>query len=130
MKNIIFETKEEYLELKKNWATYFNTEARHLDRDADGYKTRKLTASHFVLYALIRGRDWKSCLHSCSQDTMDEVTSNLKGNWFYQTKIFKEIFNFSDGRIALIKHLAVNFPNTERRLEAIRNEKAEITQVA
>jgi hypothetical protein len=127
MKNIIFETREDYLKFKKDWATYFNTEARHLDRGTYGNKERKLQASHFVIYALIRGRDWKACLHGCTSDTMEQVTRDLKGTWFYKSKIFKEAFNLSDGQIDLIKKAAAKFPENTAP-EATNKTREEITQ--
>lgn len=130
MKNILFETKEDYLKMKANWAKFFNTEARHLDRDEYGTKERKLGAPHFVLYAIIRGRDWKKCLQGASQDTMDAVKSSLNYRLFYESKTMKEIFNFSDRQIELIKITAESFPDVETSPESITIPKAEITQYA
>lgn len=106
MKNIIFKEKEDYLKFKKNWACYFNNEARHLDRDSYGTKTRKLSATHFVLYALIRGKDWKKCIDRCSEGTLSGIKSDLTSNWFYNSKRFNQIFNLTDGQIELIKNAA------------------------
>jgi hypothetical protein len=130
MKNILFKTKEDYLKLKENWAKYFNTEARHLDRDCYGTKARKLNATHFVLYAIIRGRDWEKCLQGASQDTLDDIKSNLKSRWFYESKRMKEIFNLSDGQIELIKNAAGSFPDVKTSPESYSEDKVEITQYA
>jgi hypothetical protein len=120
MKNILFETKEDYLKFKENWANYFNTEARNLETDCYGYKERKLTASHFVLYAIIRGKDWESCLQNCSENTLNEVTGNLKSAWFYQTRLFNKVFDITDEDIDMIKEAARNFPG----LEEVSTEQA------
>ena len=129
MKNILFATKEDYLKFKEEWAKYFNTEARHLDRGMYGNKKRKLNATHFVLYAIIRGRDWKACLQGCSTETLETVTSHLKSGWFYESKITKEVFNFSDRQIECIKQAAASFPRNIAP-EAITKPSTDITQYA
>lgn len=47
----VFETKEQYLEMRSNWKKFYNTE---------GGK-ECLNAYHFALYALLRGKDWRKC---------------------------------------------------------------------
>lgn len=64
-KQQFFATKEDYLAMRKAWATYFNTEARKLERNEYGNKIRKLNHSHFILYAILRGKDWKQLDEKC-----------------------------------------------------------------
>lgn len=74
MKHYIFETKENYLNMKQTWATYFNTEARNLKRNEYGNKEHKLTATHFALYAILRGKDPFNPLDNCSKKTLDDIS--------------------------------------------------------
>lgn len=124
----IFSTKEDYLKFKQHWASYFNTEARHLDRNVYGNKKRKLTGSHFVLYALIRGKDWKLAIQGCSGDTFHSIERDLKSRWFYESQVFKDAFKLSDGQIEAIKIKAGAFPDCETSQESHSEDKATINQ--
>lgn len=53
-----FETKEQYFEFVKQWRKSANSEGDD-----------KLTLQHFVLYALLRGRDINKCLSATSSDS-------------------------------------------------------------
>lgn len=70
-----FQSKEEYLKVKENWSTYFNQEARNLERNEYGNKLKKLTATHFFLYAILRDRDPMKTL---SENTSYETFSSIK----------------------------------------------------
>ena len=60
----LFESKEKYLEFKTNWKKVTN--------DAEG---PKLTLEHFILYQMIRGKNWKTCLAPTSKEsTIDSAT--------------------------------------------------------
>lgn len=56
-KKSIFESKEQYLTFIENWKKAAN------DKEGD-----KLTFQHFILYALLRGKDWKKCLSEHSTE--------------------------------------------------------------
>lgn len=73
MKTYIFENKENYLNMKQTWAQYFNTEARKLERNEYGNKIKKLTATHFVLYAILRGKDPLITINNCCWETLQNV---------------------------------------------------------
>lgn len=68
----IFESKEQYLEFIKNWKKACN--------DKEG---PKLTFEHFILYAMLRGRDYKKCISPSSSDsTIDLAEYIAKGKDF------------------------------------------------
>lgn len=59
----IFETKEQYFEFIKQWKQSANA-----DDDS------KLTLQHFILYALLKGRNWRKALaESSKEETLDNA---------------------------------------------------------
>ena len=72
MKNIIFETKEQYLDTIKAW------------KDTCKDKDFQFTAEQFALYAIIRGKDPKKCFASPEQQSKRKLTCQGKtGNETY-----------------------------------------------
>ena len=72
MKNIIFETKEEYLDTIKAW------------KDSCKDKDIQFTAEHFALYAIIRGKDPKKCFATPEQQSKKKLRCQGKhGNESY-----------------------------------------------
>lgn len=57
MENSIFETKEQYFELVKQWKQSANAE-----------EGPKLTLQHFIVYALLRGCNWRKSLADSSKE--------------------------------------------------------------
>lgn len=53
----IFETKEQYLEFIKNWKLACNTEG-----------SDKLELQHFILYRMLKGKNWRACLSESSRE--------------------------------------------------------------
>jgi hypothetical protein len=53
----VFETREQYFEFIKNWKLATN--------DKEG---PKLSFEHFIIYRMLKGKDWKVCLASTSSD--------------------------------------------------------------
>ena len=125
MKRILFKTKEDYLEMKKQWANYFNTEAQNGPMDQYGYRAKKLYAEHFILYAIMRGKDPEKCITTCSEDTRAGIISTLNSQWFYTSIRFKEVFNIDAEQIELIKKQAVKFFTPQP--EEIKKEKVPMT---
>ena len=66
MKNIIFETKEQYLNTIKAW------------KDSCKDKDIQFTAEHFALYAIIRGKDPKACFASPEKQSKRKLTCQGK----------------------------------------------------
>jgi len=98
MKTYFFNTKEEYLQMKQTWATYFNTEARKLKRNEYGNKQRKLLIIHFILYAILRGKDPQKCVTTCSWDTLSLIKFEIRTgnrNSIYQRRM-REFFNLTN----------------------------------
>lgn len=58
----VFETKEQYLEFIKQW--------KHVTNNPDEHK--QLTLQHFILYALLRGKDITKCLSPSSKESTFE----------------------------------------------------------
>jgi hypothetical protein len=54
----LFETKEQYLEMRANFRSWYNTEENR----------KRLSAGDFALYALLRGKDWRKCFTANSGD--------------------------------------------------------------
>ncbi len=123
MKTILFKNKEDYLKLKTRWATYFNTEARTLPMDSYGYKTRKLKAAHFILYAIMRGKDPEICIATCSEETRYGIINTLGGRWIYESKIFKDAFDLNAEQIELLKAEARTLIKAKPTLEATKPEE-------
>lgn len=69
----LFETKEQYLEMRNNFKQWYNSEER----------TTNFTAEDFALYASIRGKDWRKCFASNS----DEKTIERIERYLTRTKI-------------------------------------------
>ena len=91
-----FNTKEEYLKMKENWSNYFNKEARSLERNEYGTKQRKLTATHFVLYAILRERDPFKALLTASDETISEIRSTICVAEKYQFKKWQKFFKITE----------------------------------
>lgn len=125
-----FKTKEEYLKVKENWATYFNTEARKLERNEYGNKERKLTATHFALYAILRERDPMLGLSTASIETISIIkdyiilahnSHNLNDCWF---KKWKDFFNLTDKQTRKMFEIAYEIFENRTPFEEIKQEKA------
>ena len=72
MKNIIFETKEQYQDATKAW------------KESCKDKDFQFTAEHFALYAIIRGKDPKACFATPEQQSKRKLTCQGKhGNESY-----------------------------------------------
>jgi len=83
MKNELFDTKEQYLSMRKAWADYFNIHARPLKRNSYGNKIRILTIDHFFFYAIVRGKDPRTCFHS-EEAYVDYILKlKYKRNWYF-----------------------------------------------
>lgn len=81
MKNT-FETKDQYLKMRAAWAQYFNTEARNLERNEYGNRQKKLRLATFIIYAILRGKDWKQCCESASADTMNWTKIHFNSKYY------------------------------------------------
>lgn len=51
MRQSVFETKEQYEQFISEWKTWIKSEQKH---NTECY--------HFMLYAMLRGRDWRKCI--------------------------------------------------------------------
>jgi hypothetical protein len=72
MKEIIFETKEQYLDAIKAW------------KDSCKDKDFQFTAEHYALYAIIRGKDPQICFAKPEQQSKKKLTCQRKhGNEAY-----------------------------------------------
>ena len=54
----LFETKEQYLKMRTDFRSWYNTEDNR----------KQLSAEDFALYALLRGKDWRKCFTANSED--------------------------------------------------------------
>lgn len=79
MKEIIFETKEQYLNAIQAW------------KDTCKDKDFQFTAEHFALYAIIRGKDPKICFASPEQQSEKKL--------YHQGKTGRETYNLAMSRI-------------------------------
>jgi hypothetical protein len=59
----IFETKEQYLQMRANFRSWYNTEDNR----------KSLTACDFALYALLRRKDWRKCFTSNTSEKTIEL---------------------------------------------------------
>jgi hypothetical protein len=67
MENSLFETKEQYLEMRTNFKKWYNSEER-----------KSFTAEDFALYACIRGKDWRKCFAPNSDEqTIERIERYL-----------------------------------------------------
>lgn len=126
MKHIIFDNKEQYLAMKQNWATYFNTEARNLDRDEYGTKIRKLTPTHFILYAILRGKNPYDCIQSCDWETMTHILMYIrlakKGLWADK---WKDFFGITDEQTKILFDIAFEIFDNKKTIETVKEEMSE-----
>ena len=79
MKEQIFETKEQYLEMIQAW--------KNSCKDKDF----QFKPEHFALYAIIRGKDPKECFAKPEQQSKKKLIGQGKTGW--------ETYNFSMARI-------------------------------
>lgn len=63
----IFESKEQYLEFIKEWKRSVNDTPEGL----------KLTFEHFILYAILKGRDYKKCISPTSSDSTIDLAEYI-----------------------------------------------------
>lgn len=64
----IFETKEQFLKMRKEWKRYTN----------DSELRKGLSGEDFALYAIIRGKDWRKGFAATSNDdTIERIESYL-----------------------------------------------------
>jgi len=80
----IFNSKEEYIEFIKNWCEFYNNK-----------ETRsKLECIHYVLYSLIRGKDWRKCFAPNTDKKLIKLIEHiiLEGSIYsYMLEPFKDI---------------------------------------
>lgn len=62
----IFESKEQYLEFVANWKRIFNSEDK-----------KELEFQHYLLYAILRGKDYKKCIAETSKDETKELAEHI-----------------------------------------------------
>lgn len=105
MKNKIFETKEQYLQFKSQWATYFNETARKVERDEYGHKIKKLTPEHFIIYATICGKNPNDCIQTCSDDTYHSIEWYLKTPSYISREPFAEFISAEQMEVICTKAL-------------------------
>lgn len=58
----LFETKEQYLKMRADFRSWYNTEDNR----------KRLGAEDFALYALLRGKDWRKCFADTTSDSTVE----------------------------------------------------------
>lgn len=87
MKNIIFDTKEEYLEMIQAW------------KDSCKDKSFQFGAEHYALYAIIRDKDPAKCFASPEQQSKKKLVSQGKhGNEAYNhaMKVIEGKYSYYD----------------------------------
>ena len=88
MKNIIFETKEQYLNAIQAW------------KDSCKDKDFQFTAEHFALYAIIRDKDPKKCFASPEQQSDHKLVHQGKTGWESYNNAMRTIESgYSDAEI-------------------------------
>ena len=88
MKNIIFETKEQYLDTIKAW------------KDSCKNKDIQFTAEHFALYAIIRGKDPKACFATPEQQSNKKLIPQGKtGNETYNLAMHRIKGGYMDAQL-------------------------------
>lgn len=88
MKEIIFETKEQYLEAIKAW------------KDTCKDKSFQFHPEHFALYAIIRGKDPKKCFASPEQQSRKKLVCQGKtGNEAYNRSMLYIMKGYADSRL-------------------------------
>lgn len=131
MKHIIFDNKEQYLAMKQHWATYFNTEARNLERDEYGHKTRKLKSTHFILYAILRGKNPYDCIQNCDGETVTgilydiKIAKDVKYGDHWRTK-WTKFFNITDEQYETLIDIAFEIFCNRKEIETIKEEMTKI----
>jgi len=132
MKTYIFETKENYLNMKQTWATYFNTEARNLERNEYGNKIRKLTATHFALYAILRGKDPMKALSTASLDTIMNIKYDVQlahtaryNGWCEK---WQKFFNITEDEAQKMIEIAYDIFEKHKKFKKIKKEKIPISE--
>ncbi len=130
MKTYFFNTKEDYLQMKQTWATYFNKEARNLERNEYGNKQRKLSAIHFILYAILRGKDPQKCITNCSDDTLNSIKFEIRlsnKNGIYQRKM-REFFNLTDEQSIKLFEVAYALFEEDSTIEKEKKKRIPLTE--
>lgn len=65
----VFETKEQYLEMRNHFRKWYNTDENR----------KQLDAASFALYALLRGKDWRKCFAPNTSDrTIEDIERYIK----------------------------------------------------
>ena len=124
MKTYIFESKEQYLNMKKKWAKYFNEEARDLERNVYGNKLKKLTATHFALYAILRGKDPFIALNNSSSETIEYIEWNItsaKTSKFYKGK-WRDFFGLTEEQEEKLLTIAYKIFKDQKDFSTVEKE--------
>lgn len=85
----IFESKEQYLEMRKQWKDTCN----------DSDLRKDLTKEDMALYAILRRRDWRKCFApNSSEQTISEIEyyllkSSYCSLWMYGGTVTKEMID-------------------------------------
>lgn len=88
MKEIIFETKEEYLATITEW------------KKTCKQKDFQFKPEHFALYAIIRGKDPKACFAKPEQQSKKKMTCQGKSGWeSYNRSMSRIMGGYNDGSL-------------------------------
>lgn len=80
----IFNSKEEYIEFKKNWCEFYNNKNSR----------SQLGPIHFALYAILRNKDWRKCFaHNTDKNLITRLEYTLTKGKIYSNILlpFKDI---------------------------------------
>jgi len=115
---IVFEVKENYIEMKNKWATYMLNEGSHLTLNEYGNKNRKLTAFHYVLYAILQDKDPWAGLKNASSNTMHVITCKSKSPIAEQQMV--EFFGITKEQSELLFEIAREYFQKNKTFNQVR----------
>lgn len=90
----VFETKEQYVEMKKSWSKYVN----------GGEERVHVEPYQLALYAILRNKDWrKSFSGSSKYETIDSVYYSINNSKYINLNCFGDMVTY-----AMIEQLRTN----------------------
>lgn len=92
------ETKEQYITMRQAWATFINSEAARPTTDTYGTRHHTVAGWHFLMYAILRGKDGRS--HFSNDDSHLAAIATLKQQFRWNSGTLKTLFGLSDETLA------------------------------
>jgi hypothetical protein len=89
-----FETKDQYTAMRQTWATFINSEAARRTTDVYGTRYPKVFGWHFLMYAILRGKDGRSAF--ANSESRELAIATLKRHAAWNSASLAALFGITD----------------------------------